>query len=191
MKATPGAGARAETGDRSRATAPPGSGPSPHPEHFLAPAGPTSPAAGGLLFFFLNNYLPTWSSALRRNSANSLIEGSRAAGALPRAPPQDGAPPSLPALARAGGGHQQPPAPTSRQGDGHCAALAEVSPHGGVSSVAGWGAGLAGGSLAGGSAGGRKGRCDQFRLSCTCLRHEGFTSTLLLPRSYRTQASEP
>lgn len=31
-------------------------------------------------FFFLRNYLPTWSSALRENRANSLIEGSCATG---------------------------------------------------------------------------------------------------------------
>lgn len=32
------------------------------------------------VFFFKRNYLPTWSSALRENRANSLIEGSCATG---------------------------------------------------------------------------------------------------------------
>lgn len=126
----------AKAGDRSRATTPaaPGSGPSPHPEHFPAPASPTSPAAGspprGLLFiyyyfiisFFLKSYLPTWSWALRENSANSLIEGGRAAGTLPRARPQDGAPPSLPGLT--GADRQTLAFPlTTHQGDGHRAAI--------------------------------------------------------------------
>lgn len=40
-----------------------------------------------LRIHFLNNYLPTWSSALQENGANSLIEGSHAAGVLPRVGP--------------------------------------------------------------------------------------------------------
>lgn len=81
-----------EDRDRSRAITllVPGPSPSPHPEHFLAPASPTTLAAGissvrviiflHIFFFFLRNYLPTWSLALRENRANSLIEGSCATG---------------------------------------------------------------------------------------------------------------